>query len=282
MKGSALKALATALLLSMGAAHAQDVLIRNATVHTATAQGTLQNADVLVSNGVIRAVGKDLLATPDAQVIDAQGRPLTPTLFGGITEIGLEEVSGEKSTVDASVGLGAGSKQMTVRPEFDVTLAYNPDSVLLPVERIEGIGWTLLGANTTEGGSIIGGQGGVVRLDGSPDPIGPRVLFVNLGSEASGLTGNSRAAQWMLLDQLIDEVRGRIAPPTSASCCAGRRGTRCAWRSRAVRKRGSSRRSWPPPRCRCSSIRSPTCRRTSTRSTPRWRTPRACVPPAWR
>jgi hypothetical protein len=214
----ALKALAAAVLLSVGcAANAQDVLIRNATVHTAGAQGTLQNADVLVGNGVIRAVGKGLSAAPGAQVIDAQGRPLTPTLFGGITEIGLEEVSGEKTTVDASVGLGAGTKEMSVRPEFDVTLAYNPESVLVPVERIEGIGWTLLGANTTEGGSIIGGQGGVVRLDGSPDPVGPRVLFVNLGSDASGLTGNSRAAQWMLLDQLIDEVRGRISPDSHAA-----------------------------------------------------------------
>ena len=210
--------LAAALLLSAaGTAHAQDVLIRNATVHTATAHGTLQNSDVLVSGGVIRAVGKDLSAGANVQVIDAQGRPLTPTLFGGITEIGLEEVSGERSTVDASVGLGAGTKEMTVRPEFDVTLAYNPDSMLVPVERVEGIGWTLLGANTTEGGSIIGGQGGLVRLDGSPDPIGPRVLFVNLGSDASGLTGNSRAAQWMVLDQLIDEVRGRIAPDSHAA-----------------------------------------------------------------
>ncbi|KQY50592.1 amidohydrolase family protein [Lysobacter sp. Root494] len=210
-------ALAGALLLSAGVAHAQDVLIRNATVHTATAQGTLQNSDVLVSGGVIRAIGKSLSAGANAQVIDAQGRPLTPTLFGGITEIGLEEVSGERSTVDASVGLGAGSKEMTVRPEFDVTLAYNPDSMLVPVERIEGIGWTLLGANTTEGGSIIGGQGGLVRLDGSPDPIGPRVLFVNLGSDAAGLTGNSRAAQWMLLDQLVDEVRGRIPQDSHAA-----------------------------------------------------------------
>jgi hypothetical protein len=210
--------LAAALLLSAaGAAHAQDVLIRNATVHTATAQGTLQNSDVLVSGGVIRAIGKGLSSSANVQVIDAQGRPLTPTLFGGITEIGLEEVSGERSTVDASVGLGAGTKQMTVRPEFDVTLAYNPDSMLVPVERVEGIGWTLLGANTTEGGSIIGGQGGLVRLDGSPDPVGPRVLFVNLGSDASGLTGNSRAAQWMVLDQLIDEVRGRIAPDSHAA-----------------------------------------------------------------
>jgi hypothetical protein len=217
-KGNAMKALAAAVLLCMaGAATAQDVLIKNAKVHTASSQGTLQNADVLVGGGVIRAVGPGLLATPGAQVIDAQGRPLTPTLFGGITETGLEEVSGEKATVDASLGLGAATKEMTVRPEFDVTLAYNPESVLVPVSRVEGIGWTLLGASPVEGGSIIGGQGGVVRLDGSPDPIGARVLFVRLGSRAASLTGSSRAAQWMLLDQLIDEVRGRIAPGSHAA-----------------------------------------------------------------
>lgn len=196
---------------------AQDLLIRNATVHTASTQGTLHGADVLVSGGVIRAVGPGLAAPAGAQVVDAQGRPVTPALFGGITEIGLEEVSGEKRTVDAALALGAASKQMTVRPEFDVTLAYNPESMLLPVSRIEGIGWTLLGANSTEGGSIIGGQGGVMRLDGSADPLGGRVLFVNLGGDVAELSGNSRAAQWMLLDQLIDEVRGRIGPDSHAA-----------------------------------------------------------------
>ncbi|HEY0505268.1 MAG TPA: amidohydrolase family protein [Lysobacter sp.] len=218
MNRFALKTLATAALaFAACGACAQDVLIRNATVHTATSQGTLENADVLVANGTIRAVGKGLLVPANAQVIDAQGRPLTPTLFGGISEIGLEEVSGEKATVDTALTLGAAQKEMTVRPEFDVTLAYNPESVLVPVARVEGIGWTLLGANTGEGGSIIGGQGGVVRLDGDPDPIGARVLFVSLGDGAIGLSGNSRAAQWMLLDQLIDEVRGRIGPDANAS-----------------------------------------------------------------
>ena len=198
------------------AASAQEVLIRNATVHTATAQGSLQNADVLVSGGTIAAIGTGLAAPANAQVIDAQGRPLTPTLFGGITEIGLEEVSGEKETVDETLTLGA-NKEMTVRPEFDVTLAYNPASVLIPVTRIEGIGWTLLGAGTGTGGSIVAGQGGVVRLDGSADPVGPRELFIKIGSDASGLSGNSRAAQWMILDQLIDEARGRIAPDSHAA-----------------------------------------------------------------
>ncbi|MBF6025323.1 amidohydrolase family protein [Lysobacter niastensis] len=209
-------AAATLSLLALGA-NAQELLIRNATVHTAGAQGTLQNADVLVSGGTIRAVGTGLSAPANAQVVDAQGRALTPTLFGGITEIGLEEVSGEKATVDESLTLGASTKEMTVRPEFDVTLAYNPASVLIPVTRIEGIGWTLLGADSGSGGSIVAGQGGVVRLDGSADPVGPRELFIKLGSDAAGLTGNSRAAQWMILDQLIDEVRGRIAPDSHAA-----------------------------------------------------------------
>lgn len=220
------RVLAAALLAAASfAAPAQNLLIRNATVHTATAQGSLEHADVLVSGGVVRAIGKGLSAPAGAQVVEAEGRPLTPTLFGGITELGLEEVSGEKSTVDQTVALGADTKEMTVRPEFDVTLAYNPDSVLIPVARIEGIGWTLLGAGTAAGGSIVAGQGGVERLDGGPDPIGPRALFVRLGKDSLGLSGSSRAAQWMILDQLIDEARGRLPAGHHAALLtpAGRR-----------------------------------------------------------
>ena len=202
-------ALAAALLVATGTATAQDLLVRNATVHTATARGTLRNTDVLVKAGRIAAIGQGLAAS-GVPVVDAQGAPLTPSLFGGITDIGVEEVSGESSTVDATLTLGANAADMRVRPEFDVTLAYNPDSVLVPVARVEGIGWTLLSAGSRPGGSLIGGQGGVVRLDGSLDAVGPRALFVTLGGDGASLSGSSRAAQWMLLDQLVDEVRGRI------------------------------------------------------------------------
>jgi hypothetical protein len=204
------RALAALLLALAGTpACAQDLLIRNATVHTATARGTLQSADVLVRNGRIAAVGQGLSAAGVATV-DAQGRPLTPTLFAGITDIGVEEVSGESATVDHSVSLGQSGKDMQVRPEFDVTRAYNPDTVLVPVARVEGLGWTTLAATPTGGGSFIGGQGGVVRFDGSLDPVGGRVLFITLGGDGASLTGGSRAAQWMILDQLVDELRGRI------------------------------------------------------------------------
>jgi len=192
-------------------AAAQDVLIRNADVHTATAGGTvLKDYDVLVRGGRIAAIGRALNFN-DVPEVDANGRPLTPAFFGGITGIGIEEVSGEASTRDASLALGENAKDITVRPEFDVTLAYNPESILLPVARVEGIGFTLLTANSTAGGSIVGGQGAVVRLDGSPDPTGPKVLFVSLGSGASNLSGSSRAGQWMLLDQLVAEANGRMS-----------------------------------------------------------------------
>ena len=198
-------AVAIALASTSFSALAQDVLIRNATVHTAGAQGTLKNADVLVRNGVVQAVGSGLAAPAAATVVDANGRPLTPAFFGGITEIGVEEVSGESSTADSAVTL----EDQPMRPEFDVTLAYNPASVVIPVARVEGIGFTLLGAST--GGSFIAGQGGVMRLDGSADPVGPRALFIRLGGGgAADLSGKSRAAQWMLLDQMVAEARGRV------------------------------------------------------------------------
>ena len=209
--------LATALsLLALGLAGAagaqapgssdpgQGVLIRNATVHTAGPQGTLRNADVLVQGGTIRAVGTGLSAPAGVATVEAGGRPLTPALFGGITDLGLEEVSGEEPTVDGELSL----EDQPVRPEFDVTLAYTPASVLVPVARMEGLGFTLLAAGS--GKSFVAGQGGVVRLDGSADPIGPRALFIRLGAGAANLSGKSRAAQWMLLDQMVAEARGRV------------------------------------------------------------------------
>lgn len=213
--GSAVMLLACAA----GGANAQDLLIRNATVHTAGARGSLDNTDVLVRGGIIQAVGPALAAPAGMTVVEADGRPLTPALFGGITEIGIEEVSGESSTVDSTLKLG----EQPLRPEFDVTLAYNPASVLVPVARMEGIGFTALGAHT--GGGFVAGQGGVVRLDGSADPIGPRALYLRLGSAAAELTGQSRAAQWMLLQQMVDEARGRVGAdsPHALLTPAGRR-----------------------------------------------------------
>ncbi|MBA3601478.1 MAG: amidohydrolase [Acidobacteria bacterium] len=57
-----------------------EVLIRNATVLTA-AKGTLENTDVLIQNGKIARIGKNLKASSNARTIDATGKFITPGII---------------------------------------------------------------------------------------------------------------------------------------------------------------------------------------------------------
>jgi hypothetical protein len=199
--------IAAALLLAPALAGAQDILVRGARVHTATGAGTLADADVLVRDGRIAAVGSKLAAPAGVTVVEANGRPLTPGLFGGITQVGLEEVNLEPSTYDAQLKLAAPAWQPMWRPEFDVTPAFNNRSIVLAVMRVEGVTWGTIAPLASD--SVVIGQGSAVTLDGRYDAAlpGSRTLFVNWGSAGHEASGGSRAAQYMLFDQAIREVR---------------------------------------------------------------------------
>ena len=71
-------------VLPVTAARAQEqpseTLIRNATVITVT-RGTLQNTDVLMRNGKIAAIGKNLTASSNARVIDGTGKFILPGII---------------------------------------------------------------------------------------------------------------------------------------------------------------------------------------------------------
>lgn len=198
---------------------AQNVLIRNATVHTAGPQGTLKQTDVLVQGGKIAAIGRDLPNPSHIASIDAQGKPLTPGLFGGLNDIGLEEISLEDSTVDAHLNLKTGDSGLieTLRPEFDVTRAYNPRSTLLAVARVGGMSFTALATN----GSLLPGQGGVMRLDGGDTPL-RHIAFISLGNARLDQSGASRAAQFMLLEQAFNEAKAPVPGDERLLTVAGR------------------------------------------------------------
>jgi imidazolonepropionase-like amidohydrolase len=85
----------------------ETVLIKNGTVWTNEKDGILQNADVLLENGKIKAVGKNLSAS-SAKVIDATGKHITAGIIdehshiagaGGINE-GAQSVSAEVRVAD--------------------------------------------------------------------------------------------------------------------------------------------------------------------------------------
>lgn len=197
-----------ALVAGVTAAPAQEVLIHNAKVYTVS-DGVKEGTDVLVHDGRIAAVGANLKASAGAARVDAHGQPLTPGIFGGLSQIGAVEIGAESSTVDDSLAFKGPYAQLQWRPEFDITLAFNPQSTLLPVERIEGITWTLLTPGA--GDSIMAGQGAGVTLDGRQDAVLPdsRTLFVSLGSDGKTLAGGSRAGLYMLLEEAIREARSK-------------------------------------------------------------------------
>ena len=201
---SQLTAAVVAALATLGAAAAQAdeaLLIRNATVHTGVTGAAPQaGTDVLVQSGKISALGKGLVAPAGARVVDAQGRPVTPGVFGGLTRIGLEEIGLDSANGDHSQRLGQ------MRPEFDVSQAWNPDAPSVVVHRMNGVTFTVLTPGSASGGSFVAGQGAPASLVGR-EALAPRALFIDLGGDANDLAGGSRAAQFMLLRQAIVEAR---------------------------------------------------------------------------
>jgi imidazolonepropionase-like amidohydrolase len=71
---------------------AETLLIRNATVWTLEADGTLEGVDVLVRDGRIAAVGRNLAAS-GARVIDGTGKHLTPGIIDEHSHIALSGIN---------------------------------------------------------------------------------------------------------------------------------------------------------------------------------------------
>jgi hypothetical protein len=211
VKAFCLAAALLAVVTVATAAPAQEILIRNAKVYTVS-DGVIDKTDVFVRDGRIVAIGENLKASPGVTLVEAHGQPLTPGIFGGLSQIGVNEISGEPSTVDDKLTFKAPDAQQQWRPEFDITLAFDPQSTLVPVARIEGITWTVL--TPIAGDTIMAGQGAAVTLDGRPDAVlsNSRALFLSFGGQGKKLSGGSRAGLYMLLDQAMRETHSKGPP----------------------------------------------------------------------
>ena len=85
-----------------GFSAAQTVLIRNATVLTVT-KGTIENGSVLVENGKIAAIGKNVSAPADATVVDATGKYLMPGIIDCHSHTAIEGGVNEGTVSDSSM-----------------------------------------------------------------------------------------------------------------------------------------------------------------------------------
>lgn len=132
----------------------ENVLFKNATVWTGEADGILENTDVLVKNGKISKIGKDLSAG-GAKVIDATGKHVTAGIIDEHSHIAALAVNeaGHNSTAEVKM-------EDVVDPEH------------MGIYR-----------------SLAGGVTSLQLLHGSANPIGGRsaILKLKWGEEADGL-----------------------------------------------------------------------------------------------
>jgi imidazolonepropionase-like amidohydrolase len=170
------------LAASALSARAQNVIaITGGRLLTVT-HGVIEDGTVLVENGKITAVGKDVRVPAGAQVIDARGKVVMPGLIDAGDRLGLVEIPGERITVDAT------EYTDPLQPDLRVVDALNPRSELLRVARAEGITNAL---STPAEGNLIAGQSAVINLAGETAEQlvvkSPAALHINLG-EASKQT----------------------------------------------------------------------------------------------
>jgi imidazolonepropionase-like amidohydrolase len=125
-------------------AAAQDVAIRNATVLT-IANGTMENATVVVRDGKITAVGRDVAVPEGVRVIDGTGKYVMPGIIDAHSHMAIEG------------GINEGSESVT--PE--VIIPVRDDDQTIYRALAGGVTSALLlhgSANT------IGGQGAVIKM----------------------------------------------------------------------------------------------------------------------
>lgn len=98
--------IAAFLGLGVGISQAQvqkgSVLIKNATVLTVT-KGNLEASDVLVQNGIITQIGKNLSAPAGVTSIDASGKYLMPGIIDAHSHVGLDVVNEASAPITSEI-----------------------------------------------------------------------------------------------------------------------------------------------------------------------------------
>ncbi len=129
------------------------IVIKNATVHTG--EGTvIENATIVIENGKITALGKDVKVPAGAEITDAGGKHVYPGLVLPASNLGLVEISAVRASNDSrEIG--------DMNPNIRAIVAYNTDSKVINTLRSNGI----LAANIIPQGSFLAGSSSVVQLD---------------------------------------------------------------------------------------------------------------------
>lgn len=179
----------TFIILFNSFIYAESVLIQNVTIY----DGKINNpyvGNVLIENNKISRISTSSIRGD--KVIDATGKILTPGIIATDTDIGIVEIGALSVTRDDSSSL--------YKIGFSIFDAFNPNSVLIPWNRSNGITSALTLPQNTD--SPIGGLGSFFTLDSNIEITGMKdnVMIGRVG----GSGGESRAETFAIMEDLLE------------------------------------------------------------------------------
>jgi imidazolonepropionase-like amidohydrolase len=204
-------------LLTATPAAAQTVAITGGRVVIGDGSAPIDNGTVVIRNGRVVAAGAGVQVPAGAEVVDANGRWVTPGLVSGFSRIGLAEVD----AVDPSNDTQAPTSPFNAA--LDVAPAINPQAAAIGINRAAGVTRAVVAPQAAR--SIFAGQGAIIDLGGDMDPITRRraFQFVELGETGAAQAGGSRVSAHALLRNALREA-GQLRLPISGG--GGRGGQR--------------------------------------------------------
>ena len=183
------KVIFTFLIFFNGVINSESTLIQNVTIYDG------KNNDAFIGNVLIEDNKISRVSTSNLRgdiVIDATGKILTPGIIPTDTDIGIVEIGALSVTRDDSSDL--------YQIGFSIYDAFNPNSVLIPWNRSNGITSTLTLPQNTD--SPIGGLGSFFVLDSNIEISGSKDVVMIGRVGASG--GESRAETFSIMEDLLE------------------------------------------------------------------------------
>lgn len=202
MRTTHIAALLTAVALAAPLCAQETVAITGGTVYPVSGP-RIENATIVMTNGIITAIGTSVAIPANARRIDATGKWITPGLIASSSSLGGVEVGAVRDTRDLSAR-GTNS----IAASFQIWDAFNPASVLLPVARQDG---GITTAVLTPRGGLVAGQAALFDLrEGSAADAMVRkasVAMIATLDEAAAAGAGSRAEALAKLRTLLRDAR---------------------------------------------------------------------------
>jgi imidazolonepropionase-like amidohydrolase len=149
-------------------------LLQNADIYT-MADGLIEGGDIRIAGDTIAAVGKDLIPEPGDSLVNCEGLWIMPGFIDCGTRLGLFEIG--------SISLTRDSRELgKFSPNLKALTAVNPNSVHIPVTRVNGVTTVL----TVPEGGLFPGQAALINLVGyTPDQmsLGMEPVVMNFPSK---------------------------------------------------------------------------------------------------